>query len=163
MMVLRNPLGDGRDRLAMQVLFRFHKEENKEIRPTDFLFVEEDLPLICPVANVLAKALAEDIIDLPSFSTSRLFNTELTLPVVHIPWKRKFWHKPVFRQSKWCPEKGFVVIDEPVTRRAYDNRKSQLGLLAGLLETLTSYFSRRGQLQALDGRFPLIGAPYISN
>ena len=84
-MVLRNPLSDSRDRLVMQVLFRFHKGENKEIRPTVFLFVEEDLPLICLVANILAKALAEDVIDLPTFSTLRLFNTGLAFPVVHIP------------------------------------------------------------------------------
>ena len=58
-MVLRNPLNDGRDRLVMQVLFRFYKGENKEIRPTVILFIEEDLPLMCPVANILAKALAE--------------------------------------------------------------------------------------------------------
>lgn len=155
LLVLRNPLGDGKDRLAMEVLFRFHKGHNNEIRPTVFLFVEEDLPLICPVSNIVAKALAEDVIDMPAFSAAKLFITKLNLPVVHISWKRESWHVPAFRQSEWRPEKGFVPSALPVTRNQYDYRTNQLGQVAGLPGDLTSYDARRGQLQSLDGRFLL--------
>ncbi|KAI1748321.1 hypothetical protein F4782DRAFT_542919 [Xylaria castorea] len=53
----------GQDRLAMQVLLRFHKGHNKEIVPTWFPFVEEKLPVLCPPSHLLAKALAEEVID----------------------------------------------------------------------------------------------------
>jgi len=49
----------GRDRLAMQVLLRFHKGQNKEIVLTWFPFVEEKLPLLCPISKLLAKAILE--------------------------------------------------------------------------------------------------------
>lgn len=41
-----DPEEDGEDRLSMQILFRFHQGDNKEVRPVMFLFVEEKLALI---------------------------------------------------------------------------------------------------------------------
>ncbi|KAJ2906919.1 hypothetical protein MKZ38_009782 [Zalerion maritima] len=119
--ILRDPEGKGRDCLAMQILFRFHKGENKEIRPTFYLFVEENLPLICPVLYIFAKALAEEVIGISGYDRAEnVFNTKISLPAVRIPWKREFWHKPVFRRSEKYLE-GYEKVAEPTTRKMYDN------------------------------------------
>jgi len=79
----------GRDYLAMQVLLRLHKGHNREIVPTWFPFVEEKLPLLCPISKLLAKALAEGVVDMPGYGTRAepYFNTKLNMLAVHIPWK----------------------------------------------------------------------------
>ncbi|KAH8747986.1 hypothetical protein F5883DRAFT_697821 [Diaporthe sp. PMI_573] len=100
--ILRDPMRNGgRDYLAMQILLHFHKGENKEIVPTWFPFVEEKLPILCPISKLLAKARAEGVIDLTGYDTCTepFFNTKLSMPAVHIPWKKEFWHKPVFRKT----------------------------------------------------------------
>ncbi|KAJ2903748.1 hypothetical protein MKZ38_009400 [Zalerion maritima] len=126
-------MGDGKDRFAMQVFFRFHKGENKEIRPTIFLFVEENLPLICPISSIIAKALAEGVIESGFDCAEKFFSTKLALPAVQIYWKREFWH--------------------PLKRSAYDYRTDKLGEAVGLPGKLHSYNYRRGQLQSLDTHF----------
>ncbi|RYP47360.1 hypothetical protein DL768_006571 [Monosporascus sp. mg162] len=100
--ILRDPLGDGsRDCLAMQILLRFHNNHNKEMVPTWYPFVEEKLPVLCPLTHVLAKALAEGVIDKSSYDTQAepFFATKLGICAMHIPWKKEFWHKPVFRRT----------------------------------------------------------------
>ncbi|KAL2187262.1 hypothetical protein L209DRAFT_742607 [Thermothelomyces heterothallicus CBS 203.75] len=82
--ILRDPMGDGgRDRLGMQVLLRFHKGHNKEILPTWFPFVEEKLPLLCPISKLLAKALAEGVVDLRSYGArpEPYFNTKMIFSI----------------------------------------------------------------------------------
>lgn len=92
--IIRDPLDDGgRDRLAMQVLLRFHKSENNETTPTFFPFLEETLAMLCPPSHRLAKALAEKVVDWPSAnidwlqggidwsgSAAPFFSTRLSIP-----------------------------------------------------------------------------------
>ncbi|KAK4205928.1 hypothetical protein QBC37DRAFT_381600 [Rhypophila decipiens] len=62
--ILRDPDGNGgRDRLAMQVLLRYHKGENNDT------FIEEILAVMCPVAHILTKALAESVIANEGYQT----------------------------------------------------------------------------------------------
>jgi hypothetical protein len=98
--VLKNPENNGgRDRLAMTVLLRFHKGSNKEKVPTWFPFVEEKVPLICPISHIPAKALVEGAVDGYSGDISRpFFNMKLRSRALKIYWKREFLHKPVFRK-----------------------------------------------------------------
>lgn len=44
-------------------------------------------------------ALAERVIDMPGYDTRAepFFNTKIGMPAAYIPWKKEFWHKPVFR------------------------------------------------------------------
>ncbi|RSL48246.1 hypothetical protein CEP54_013014 [Fusarium duplospermum] len=74
----------GRDRLAMQVLLRWHKGENKKIVPTWFNLFEEDISALCPLSHVLAKALAEGVIDAPGYQTRAVpfFSTILNQPSI---------------------------------------------------------------------------------
>ena len=154
LMILRDPMGDdGRDYLAMQVLLRFHKGHNKEIVPTWFPFVEEKLPLLCPISKLLAKALAEGVVDQPRYDTRAepYFNTKLSMPALHIPWKKEFWHKPVFRrtvESIETPRKS----DAPLTSNMFDNNSTKLGTVAGLPGRLPSYVYRRGNLEIIDSK-----------
>lgn len=157
LLILHDPMGNGgRDCLSMQVLLRFHKGHNKEIVPTEFGFVEEKLPLLCPISKLLAKALAEDVVDMHGYDTGPepYFNTKLSMPAAHIRWKKEFWHKPVFRrtvESLGGPRKS----DEPMTKDMFDKRSARLGEVAGLPDRFSSYVYRRGNLEIMDSKSPL--------
>lgn len=97
--ILQDPdKNGGRDRLAMQVLLRFHKGENRKRVPTWFIFVEENLPILCPISHILAKALAEDVIAVANPGKAEpFFSSKIAGRGVKIRWKPEFLHKPVFR------------------------------------------------------------------
>ncbi|KAJ9149958.1 FluG domain-containing protein, partial [Pleurostoma richardsiae] len=138
--IIRDPMGDGGpDRLAMQLLLRFHKGETQDIRPTWFCIIEETLPLLCPIVHFLAKALAEGAIERRGLDTRAdpYFNTKLGMPAVYIPWKKEFWHKPVFRKTVPGVE-GPEKSDDPMTVGSLDTGTEKLGLAAGLLEGLNT-------------------------
>ncbi|KAH7016021.1 uncharacterized protein B0I36DRAFT_377759 [Microdochium trichocladiopsis] len=149
--IIRDPFEDGgRDRLVMTVLFRFHKGHEKEQRPTTFIFIEEDLPLLCPVSHLLAKALAEGVVAHDGYSRAEpFFRTKLSVPGVQIRWKQEFMHTPVFRQTIKCPE-GYTKSDQPLRKDQLDNNTRNLGRAAGLIDNLTNYDYRRGNLEAID-------------
>lgn len=87
--ILQDPeQNGGRDKLAMQILLRFHKGHNNKIEPTWFLFVEEECPGLCPISHILAKALAEKVIANDGYQTSAdaFFGTRLSRKAVKIRW-----------------------------------------------------------------------------
>jgi hypothetical protein len=101
--VLRDPAGNGgRDRLAMQVLLRYHKGENNKIVPTWYIFIEEALPALCPITHILAKALAEGVIANEGYQTKAepFFTTKLNKRTLKVWWKKEWLHKPVFRKTE---------------------------------------------------------------
>lgn len=151
--IIRDPeRNGGRDRLAMQVLLRWHKGENKQIVPTWYTFIEEDIPALCPVSHVLAKALAEGVIDAPGYQTRAepFFSTKLNQPSIKIKWKREWLHRPVFRKTH--DDLG-TKSDEPLTAATFDSHSIRLGVAMGLLERLTEYAYRRGFANCVDGEF----------
>jgi len=159
--IIQDPDG-GRDQLVMTVLLRFHKGHEKEQRPTSFLFVEEDIPLLCPISHLLAKALAEGVVAHEGYSRPEpFFSTKLSVLGVQIPWKRQFMHTPVFRQTIKSID-GYKKIDEPLRRDQFDNNSRNLGRAAGLRDNLNSYDYRRGNLEAIDGKAlkPYLSATY---
>ncbi|KAJ2902465.1 uncharacterized protein MKZ38_000594 [Zalerion maritima] len=100
--ILRDLDGNsGRDRLAMQVLFRWYKGENKKIVPAWYIFIEEQLSVLCPFTHILAKALAEGVIENEGFETRAepFFATRLNKRAVSITWKKEWLHEPVFRKT----------------------------------------------------------------
>lgn len=101
--ILHDPEGNGgRDKLSMQVLLRWHKGENRQITPTWCLFIEENLPFICPISHILAKALAEGVVANEGYQTRAepFFNTKLNKRALKIRWKKEWMHKPVFRKTE---------------------------------------------------------------
>ncbi|KAM5348918.1 hypothetical protein ACJ41O_008741 [Fusarium nematophilum] len=151
--ILRDPeRNGGRDRLAMQVLLRWHKGENKKIVPTWFTFIEEDIPALCPVSHVLAKALAEGVIDAPGYQTRAepFFSTKLNQPSIKIKWKREWLHRPVFRRT--LDDLG-TKSNEPLTAATFDSHSIRLGVAMGLLERLTEYAYRRGFANCVDENY----------
>ncbi len=149
--ILRDPLGDGHDRLAMQVLLRFHKGNTKQRVPTWFPFIEEDLPFLCPISLILAKAGAEGAFggDFVPRAES-FFGTKLTVPALKITWKEEFMHKPVFRETIRTPDGRFVKSDEPANVAMFDRNTATISLEGGLEDPLTSYDYRRGYFKLLD-------------
>jgi len=163
--IMHDPMGDGgRDCLAMQILLRFHKGADNEMVPTWFPIVEEKLPVLCPISQLLAKALAEGVIDSEGYDTRAepFFKTKISMPAVHIPWKKEFWHKPVFRQTVESVE-GPEKSDEPLTAKMFDNNSGRVGQAAGLPANFPSYVYRRGNLEILDSKSPLRGNPTLAN
>ncbi|KAK3336774.1 hypothetical protein B0T19DRAFT_50768 [Cercophora scortea] len=101
--ILHDPEGNGgRNKLSMQVLVRWHKGENRQITPTWYLFIEENLPFICPISHILAKALAEGVVAHEGYQTRAepFFNTKLNKRALKIRWKKEWMHKPVFRKTE---------------------------------------------------------------
>lgn len=77
--ILRDPDGNGgRDRLAMQVLLRYHKGENNKIVPTWYIFIEEALPILCPIAHILSMGTPTRIISESSLGPERGRDTSLS-------------------------------------------------------------------------------------
>lgn len=120
--VLRDPEGNGgRDRLAMQVLLRYHKGENNKIVPTWYIFIEEALPALCPITHILAKALAEGVIANEGYQTKAepFFTTKLNKRALKVRWKKEWLHKPVFRKTELrkSVEKKLKMEIRPATQR----------------------------------------------
>ncbi|ORY64883.1 uncharacterized protein BCR38DRAFT_484358 [Pseudomassariella vexata] len=115
----------------MQVILRFYNAHDKELVPTWFPFVEEKLPVLCPPSHLLAKALAESVIDRPGYDTRAepFFNSEISISAVHIPWMKEFWHKTVFRLTVESVE-GPKKSDELLTTNAFDNNSGKLSRTA---------------------------------
>jgi hypothetical protein len=110
--------------------------------------------LLCPIVHFLAKALAEGAIERRGLDTRAdpYFNTKLGMPAVYIPWKKEFWHKPVFRKTVPGVE-GPEKSDDPMTVGSLDTGTEKLGLAAGLLEGLNTYDYRRGTLEVIDSKY----------
>ncbi|KAI0113277.1 hypothetical protein F4814DRAFT_449726 [Daldinia grandis] len=120
--VLRDPEGNGgRDRLAMQVLLRYHKGENNKMVPTWYIFIEEALPAFCPITHILAKALAEGVIANEGYQTKAepFFTTKLNKRALKVRWKKEWLHKPVFRKTelRTSVEKKLEMEIRPATQR----------------------------------------------
>lgn len=96
--ILQDPHGaGGRDQFAMQVLFRSHKGQQRMRVPTWFIFVEEDLPMLCPTSHILAKALAEGVVASHSCPTKAgpfFFRTKSSREAVKVECKREWMHRP---------------------------------------------------------------------
>ncbi|TPX11403.1 uncharacterized protein E0L32_007822 [Thyridium curvatum] len=154
----------GRDMFAMDILLRFHKGHNNQTVPTIYHFIEDPYPLLCPIVYILGKACAEDVIDWDALQIDtsnlqideiikNLFNTKLQEPSVEIPWKKKYWHTPVFRKTDLGPDGRPLKINSPITKAILDNNVKNQGMEAGLPDRPQSYDYRRGNLELLDTHY----------
>ncbi|KAM3543202.1 hypothetical protein ARSEF1564_003919 [Beauveria bassiana] len=152
--ILRDPSGNhGRDRLVMTVLLQWHKGHNKNVVPTWFPLVEEDIPALCPVTYILTKAIAEGVIANEGYKkrAEPFFNTKLSRKAAFIEWKPERMHKPVFRSTiNALGEKS----DSAQTTHIFHERSRALGKEMGLKDSLTNYCYRRGNLQTVDFHGP---------
>ncbi|KAM7189613.1 hypothetical protein V8F33_009981 [Rhypophila sp. PSN 637] len=78
----------------MKVLLRYRKGEKNDT------FIEEILAVMCPLAHILTKALAESVIANEGYQTRAepFFATKPSKPALRNRWK-EWLHKPVFRQT----------------------------------------------------------------
>ncbi|KAI3316927.1 hypothetical protein HD806DRAFT_541730 [Xylariaceae sp. AK1471] len=146
----------------MEVLLRLYKGHDKEIVPTWFPFAEENIPLLCPHPHLLAKALAEGVIDKPSLdmrlSTSsirRSIYAQSMYPGISRSGTNLYSGKSSNRSNG--PRKS----DEPITQKQFDNNTNNLGRNWGRLDT-QSYGYRRGQLQSIDRATPFPQDAFLS-
>lgn len=149
--ILQNPAEDGgRDTLGMTMTLNYQKGSDRNPRPTRFIFTEESLPVICPVSHILAKAIAERVIQNEGYSRAEhFFQTRLQTKAVKVEWKEEFLHCPVFRKTVRT-DMRFTKSFDPLPRNRYDRSTTALGKAAGLPDNLRSYDMRRGLLLAVN-------------
>lgn len=79
------------------------------------------------------------------------FNTKISIPAVYIPWKKPFWHKPVFRKTVESVQ-GPIKSDEPLKAKTFDGDSEHFGKAGGFPDRFQSYVYRRGNLEILDSK-----------
>ncbi|KAJ6437505.1 hypothetical protein O9K51_10064 [Purpureocillium lavendulum] len=148
--IVRDPNMGGRDVLAMEVLFRHHKGADKKPKPTIFLFRENPLPILCPIAHILARAIRDDAVEVDGFRhASPFFTSNIYKPAVKVLWKPSMLKTPVFRRSVRTPA-GWVKSDtDPMKYSTYAFYLDRIGSDLGSEEKWTSYCLRRGNANAL--------------
>ncbi|EOO01307.1 hypothetical protein UCRPA7_3197 [Phaeoacremonium minimum UCRPA7] len=72
--MVKDPNQGGRDVLAMEVYFRYHKG-------TVFLFRKHPLTILCPISHILARAILDDAVEVGGYTTAEpFFSTRLGKP-----------------------------------------------------------------------------------
>ncbi|KID86783.1 FluG domain-containing protein [Metarhizium guizhouense ARSEF 977] len=148
-----------KDRLATQILLRWHKGENKQIVPTWHTFVEEDIPMLCLVSHILAKALSDGVIDNNGYQerADPFFRTKLNKPPIKIRWKREWLHRPVSRETVNALGKK---SNDPATAAVFDSHSVRLGIALGLAEKMSQYGYHRGYANCVDCKVFISPVPY---
>ncbi|KAJ6437937.1 cell cycle control protein cwf16 [Purpureocillium lavendulum] len=148
--IVQDPNKAGRDVLAMEVLFRHHKGADKKPKPTVFLFRENPLPILCPIAHILARAIRDDAVQVDGYRhASPFFTSNIRKQAAKVNWKPSILKTPVFRRSVRTPA-GWVKSDtDPMKYSAYAFYLDRIGSDLGSEEKWTSYCLRRGNANAL--------------
>ncbi|RFU28318.1 hypothetical protein B7463_g8023, partial [Scytalidium lignicola] len=129
--IVQNPKPGGRDLLAMEVFLRNHKGVNNKPKLTIFLFRENDLPILCPISHLIARAIRDDAILADDWNDpEKFFKTDLRcMGRPAIPSKTK-----AFLYTKF----NFYL--------------KRIGKAVNLLDILTTYCFRRALLNAVDSK-----------
>ncbi|KAJ6436177.1 ribosomal protein s17 [Purpureocillium lavendulum] len=148
--IVQDPNKAGRDVLAMEVRFRHHKGADKKPKPTVFLFRENPLPMLCPIAHILARAIRDDAVQVDGYRhASPFFTSNIRKQAAKVNWKPSILKRPVFRRSVRTPA-GWVKSDtDPMKYSAYAFYLDRIGSDLGSEEKWTSYCLRRGNANAL--------------
>lgn len=152
--IVQNPQPGGRDLLAMEVFLRNHKGVDNKPKPTVFLFRENNLPILCPVSHIMARAIRDDAILVEGWNKPEtFFATDLrrmSRPAMRVNWKPEWLKRPVFRQSEKVKGVWVKSQTEPFPYSKYNFYTKRLGIAVGLVDILTSYCFRRVTLNAVD-------------
>ncbi|KAH8797870.1 FluG domain-containing protein [Xylogone sp. PMI_703] len=152
--IVQNLKPGGRDLLVMEVFLRHHKGVDNKPKPTIFLFRENDLPILCPISHLLARAIRDDAILADGWNEpDKFFKTDLRRtgrPAIPVRWKPALLKRPVFRLS--VKENGLWIKSEtePFPYSKFNFYLKRIGRGINLTDILTSYCFRRGMLNAVD-------------
>ncbi|KID73434.1 FluG domain-containing protein, partial [Metarhizium brunneum ARSEF 3297] len=153
--IVQDPNQRGRDVLAMEVFFRYHKGADRKPKPTIFLFRENPLPILCPISHLLARAISDDAIEVGGFHhAAPLFSSHIRRKAIKVHWKPSVLKKPVFRRSVRTATGWLKSETEPMKYSAYAFYLDRIGSDLGSEEKWTSYCFRRGHANALLGVAP---------
>ncbi|KAF2181317.1 hypothetical protein K469DRAFT_729448 [Zopfia rhizophila CBS 207.26] len=154
--IVKDPKQGGRDILAMEVYFRYHKGADNKPKPTIFLFREHPLAILCPISYILARAIRDDAIQVDGYSRAEpFFSTQLGKGAVKVHWKSSKLKTPIFRTSiraasgRW--EKSGT---KPMKYSTYAFYLDRIGTDLGSEEKWTSYCMRRGNVNAILDKAP---------
>ncbi|KAK8073387.1 hypothetical protein PG994_004286 [Apiospora phragmitis] len=154
--IVKDPRNRGRDVLAMEVCFRFHKGADNKPKPTIFLLREHPLPILCPISHILARAIRDDAIQVDGYDKAKpFFSTQLKKDAVKVHWKAEWLKRPLFRKSVRTESGGWKKAMEEAMRYAvYAFYLVRLGRDLGSEDRWTSYCFRRGHVNAILGVAP---------
>ncbi|TGO22912.1 hypothetical protein BPAE_0150g00050 [Botrytis paeoniae] len=98
--IVQNPTKGERDLLGMEVTFAHRKGVDRKPKPTTFIFHEETLPILCPIAHILAIAIRDDAIKVDGYRRAEPFfesNLQDPTKAVLVHWKPHMLKTPIFR------------------------------------------------------------------
>lgn len=167
--IVKDRNSGGRDVLAMEVFFRYHKGVDNKPKPyvfislkcrcyfaymlhrTVFVFRENPLPILCPISHFLARAIRDKAIDVEGFShAAPFFSTVIGRRATKVNWKTSMLKTPVFRRSVRSTAGGWEKsATDPMKYSAYAFYLDRIGSDLGSEEKWTSYCLRRGHANAL--------------
>jgi hypothetical protein len=167
--IVKDPTMGGRDVLAMEVFFRYHKGADRKPKPcvytpcsifmlfadaqysTIFLFRENPLPILCPISHFLARAIRDDAVDVDGFShAAPFFSTHLGKKATKVNWKPSKLKTPIFRRSVRTAAGAWTKsMTDPMKYSSYAFYLDRIGSDLGSEEKWTSYCMRRGNANAL--------------
>ncbi|KAJ9133697.1 FluG domain-containing protein [Pleurostoma richardsiae] len=154
--MVKDPNQGGRDVLAMEVYFRYHKGSDNKPKPTVFLFREHPLAILCPISHILARAILDDAVEVGGYTTAEpFFSTRLGKRATKVNWKPSVMQQPLFRKSVRTATGGWEKSkSEPMRYSTYALYLDRIGQGLGSEEKWTSYCMRRGNANAILGRAP---------
>ncbi|KAI9808022.1 MAG: hypothetical protein M1827_007547 [Pycnora praestabilis] len=154
LMLLRNPTPGERHVLDIESTLAHHKGVDRKLKPTTFLFREEDDPIFCPITHILTLAFVDHAFEAPSLrSVEQIFGLRILKPVncIQLHWKESMKKIPVFRQAVRAAN-GFKTSPNKALRYStFDHYLERLRYATGFEEKLASYCVRRGTGNAVDG------------
>lgn len=180
LLVVRNPVAGERDVLAIEVKLAHHKRAKRRPKPlvnepilyhmcskskltnynsTIFFFTEVDDPIFCPITHLVFLAIADRAFETPSLTTvERVFEHKVWGPVMSIllSWKQEILKTLIFRQDK---KPANSVVTSPILALTYSQFRdylNRLGLEAGFLEKLTSYYFRYRTANIINHKYSII-------
>ena len=164
-----------------EITFVHHKGADRKPRPyviaalpvylidvcaarTTFLFHEETLPILCPVAHILAMAIKDDAIKVDGYTRAEpFFESNLQNPkkAVLVHWKPKMLKIPIFRQAVRGTDGLMQSRYKALRYSTYNFYLDRLGWATGFEQKLTSYCFRRGTGNVVDGKCNCVDIYYI--
>ena len=119
------------------------------------MFREQKLAILCPISDILARALRDDAILVAGYTTAELFfdiHLQDQAQAVKVHWKPSMLKVSIFRRSVQTATGYEKSMAEPMPYSTYAFYLERLGQDTGLEEKLTSYCFRRGLANAINGK-----------
>ncbi|KAI9765990.1 MAG: hypothetical protein M1840_006997 [Geoglossum simile] len=138
----------------MKVRLLLNKGGRDTKKPKPFIFHERDDTLgICPIAQFIALALADDAFEAENLKTpEEILGVRVALPrnTIQLKWKKSMLDTPIFRRAVRYADGIRTSSDKALPYDSVAKYVKRLGRSAGFYQSFSPYCIRRGIANALD-------------